>query len=106
AAFRDAEGPLAPTTQVLDHATLHVVTDLSERPSRIAQAEVVHPAFQVPVNLGDELRNGLPALACGGHRRQFRHFPLPRLARPAPVQITTAPTKAVAVVPELVSQKI
>jgi len=32
ASFRNAEGPLAPTTQVLDHATTHVVTDLAKHP--------------------------------------------------------------------------
>src|SRR5260370_24251675 len=83
--------PLAPTTQVLDHATTHVVTDLSKHPPWISQAEVVHPTFQVSVNLSDELRNGFPPLPAGGHSRPFRHFPLHLFRLRTPAQILIPP---------------
>src|ERR1043166_2678315 len=45
---RKAVGTLAPTTQMTDHATPHMVTDLLKHVVGIAQREEVHPAFQVP----------------------------------------------------------
>src|SRR5438067_197780 len=47
--FRGAEGPLAPPPQVGDQPTPYVPIDPPHRLPRVAQAVVVRPAFQVPV---------------------------------------------------------
>src|ERR1017187_6548269 len=103
---RKAEGTLAPTTQMTDHATAHVVTDLLKHVIRITQREVIHPALQVSVDLADEPVDGLQTLAAGGHFRQYRLLPVQRFRRRTPVQITPNATKTVADVPKLVAQKV
>src|SRR5437660_12889342 len=70
--LRETERTLAPTTQMTDHATAHVVADLLKHVVRITQRKVIHPALQVSVDLLDEPVDGHKPEAAGGHRRQHR----------------------------------
>src|SRR5258708_39922238 len=61
-AFRWSKGPLAASSQVLRKTITNVQVDLAEGHAWISEGEVVLPAFQVPVELLNQVRQGLPTL--------------------------------------------
>src|SRR5262249_13018185 len=85
--FRQAVGPLAPSLRMSEQPTTHVRIDLPERLAGVTQTEVVRPAPDLPVNVGNQVRQRLPADTIANHVAKLRSFPIPRLRRRAPVQV-------------------
>jgi hypothetical protein len=69
-------GTLAVAPQMFPQAPLHVAVDLAESVARITIAKVAGPAFQVTIQLPDQLRKRDAILLRTGHLAQLR--PLPR----------------------------
>src|SRR5689334_20417709 len=69
--FRRTEGSLAAPSQMLRETASNARVDLSEGYARIPEVEVVLPAFQVTVQLLNQLRDRLKALPMIGHFMQL-----------------------------------
>ena len=74
--FRRSKGPLAAPSQMLAETVASVVVDRSKGLTRMSEAKVVPPSFQVPVDLLNQLRNRLEAPLTIRHQAAF---PVPYL---------------------------
>jgi hypothetical protein len=72
---------------MLRETIANVRVDLSEGHARVSKVEVVLPAFQVPVQLLNQLRDRLRALSMIGHLVQLFPLLLQGLCRRAHIQI-------------------
>ena len=68
-------GTLAAAPQMLPRAPLQVAVDLAESGARITLAKVAGPAFQVTIQLPDQLRNRDAILLRAAHLAQLRPLP-------------------------------
>src|SRR5208283_2528637 len=100
-------GTLAAAPQMFPQAPLHVAVDLAESAARITIAKVAGPAFQVAIQLPDQLRNRDAILWRAGHLAQLRPLPRQGLRRRNHIQVTMpSPLRARPIVPKRESQKV
>src|SRR6185436_920005 len=98
--------PLAASLQMLDQTVPNIAFDLAVSADGIAERKVVHPTFQVPIQLANQNRDRLETLTTFGHFVQLLPLPLDRLPRRKHIQVFSIPTFPVAVVPKCVTQKV
>ena len=61
---------------MLPETVVHVPVDLAKRRAGVAEAKVVRPAFQMPVQLPNQHRDRLEAAASAGQLPQLLPLPL------------------------------
>src|SRR6516225_565777 len=77
--LRTTVWPLAAPLQMLDQTVPNVAFDLTVGTRGIPEGKVVHPSFQVPIQLSNQDRDRLMALTTIRHLMQLLPFPLDRL---------------------------
>src|SRR6516225_6850433 len=96
--------PLAAPLRVLDQTVPNVAFDLTVGTRGIPEGKVVHPSFQVPIQLSNQDRDRLMALMTVGHLTQLLPFPLDRLFRREHVQVFSIASFQITVIPERMSR--
>ena len=91
--------PLAAALQMLNQTALNIAIDLTVDAHGIPIGKIVCPAFQMPIQLSNQDRNGLEALMTVGHFVQLLPFPLDRFLRRKHIQILLIASFQIAVVP-------
>jgi len=81
------EGPLAAPSQMLRETIANLRIDLSKGLPWIPKVEVVPPSFQAPVQLLNQLRDGLKTLPMIGHLVQLLPLLLQGFLRRTHVEI-------------------
>src|ERR1700676_2543932 len=79
--------PLAASLQMRDQTIPNIAFDLTVGADGVAERKVVHPTFQVPIQLANQNRNRLEALATFGHFVQLLPLPLDGFLRRKHIQI-------------------
>jgi hypothetical protein len=85
-ALRTTIWPLATWLQMLNQTVPNIAFDLTVSSRGVTEGKVVHPSFQVPIQLSDQDRDGLMALMTVRHLMQLFLLPLDRLSRREYVQ--------------------
>src|SRR5829696_600256 len=88
-----AEGTLTAALQMPPQPRVKIAVDLSKRRTWIPLAEVVTPAFEMPVQSLDQLANRLKALSPTDHLPQMLPFACDRLFRRVHAQEALLPSK-------------
>ena len=91
---------------MLDQTVPNIALDLTVGAGGVAERKVIHPAFQMPIQLANQDWNRLETLTTLGHLVQLFPLPLDRLPRRKHIQIFPVPAFPVAVVPKRVAQKV
>jgi len=101
-----APAPLATPFQMAPQAVADEMIEVAERCARVAQAKIVGPASQVPVQPPKQFRQGCVALLCVDELSQRFAFPGQRLGRWPQVPVALWPPIPVAVIPKGVAQEV
>src|SRR6516162_5823056 len=104
--LRTTVWPLAAPLQMLDQTVPNVAFDLTVGTRGIPEGKVVHPSFQVPIQLSNQDRDRLMALTTIRHLMQLLPFPLDRLSRREYVQVFSIASFQITVIPERITQKV
>src|SRR5216684_4563627 len=104
--FWRSKGPLAAPPQMLLETVSNVRVNLPKRHARIAEREVVRPAFQVPVQLLNQLREWFKTLPMICHLVQLGPLSFQRLGRREHIQVPPRTSLQIVVIAERESQKV
>src|SRR3954470_18788151 len=104
--LRTTVWPLAAPLQMLDQTVPNVTFDLTVGAGGVPDGKVVHPAFQVPIQLSNHDRDGLMALMTVRHLMQLLPLSLDRFPRRKYIQVLPIASFQIAVIPKRISQKV
>src|SRR5215472_897240 len=98
--LRTTVWPLAASLQMLDQTVPNVALDLTVGTGGVPEGKVVHPAFQVPIQLSNHDRDGLMTLMTVRHLMQLLPLPLDRFPRRKYLQVLPTASFQIAVIPK------
>src|SRR5687767_6738054 len=104
--FGQLVGSLAPPLQMAPEPPLKVLGEMAKLPARIPPAEVIPPAFEVPVQFPDQLPDRPEVLPVTDHFPQAFSFTRHRLLGRVHAQKTFPPVKAGSLKAKGVAQKV
>src|SRR6185369_14717751 len=104
--FGNAIGSLAAALQMLPQPVLKVAIEVAKSPAGIPTAEVITPAFEMPVQIANQLSDRPEVLPVTDHLPQSLPFTRHRFCRRVHVQKTVLSAKVVLLKAKGIAQKV